>query len=161
MTEYYDEYRKMRDKVQKEIKHAKQYYLVNKIVDNKRDSKNLWQNLKELGYQNKSKYSSKIVLDIDGKKSFESKENADQFNKFFTGVAAKLVGELPQRCGLNDVDSKRFKSYYRHIKPGSFVLHEVSEDFVYDELNSLNISKSTGLDGLPACCLKDAADRGH
>ena len=56
------------------------------------------------------------------------------------------------------MDSERFKSYYRHIKPGSFVLHEVSEDFVYDELNNLNISKSTGLDGLPARFLKDAAE---
>ena len=33
MTEYYDEYRKMRNKVQREIKHAKQHYLVNKIDD--------------------------------------------------------------------------------------------------------------------------------
>ena len=56
------------------------------------------------------------------------------------------------------MDSERFKSYYQHIKPGSFVLHEVSEDFVYDELNNLNISKSTGLDGLPAPFLKDAAE---
>ena len=96
MTEYYDEYRKMRNKVQREIKHAKQHYLVNKIDDNKHDSKKLWQNLKELGYQNKSKDSYNIVLDIDGKKCFECKEVADQFNKFFTGVAAKLVGEL--RC---------------------------------------------------------------
>ena len=38
------------------------------------------------------------------------------------------------------------------------MLHEVSEDFVYDELNNLNISKSTGLDGLAARFLKDAAE---
>ena len=77
------------------------------------------------------------------KKCYGSKEVADQFNKLFTDVAAKLVGGLPQPSGLYDVDSERFKSYYRHVKPGSFVLHEVSEDFVYDELNNLNISKST------------------
>ena len=101
MTEYYDEYRKMPNMVQREMQHAKQHYLVNKIDDNKHDSKKkLWQNLKELGYQNKSKDSSNIVLDIDGKKWFESKEVAGQFNKFFTGVAAKLVGELPHPSGL-------------------------------------------------------------
>ena len=87
-----------------------------------------------------------------------SKEVANQFNNFFTGVAAKLVGELPQPSGLYDVDSERLKSYYRHIKPGSFVLHKVSEDFVYDELSNLTISKSTGLDGLPARFLKNAAE---
>jgi len=36
-------------------------------------------------------------------------------------------------------------------------LKHVTEDFVYKELCSLNISKSTGLDGIPAWFLKDAA----
>ena len=57
----------MRNNVQRGIKHARQHYLVNKIDDNKHDSKKLWQNLKELGYQNKSKDSSSIVLDIGDK----------------------------------------------------------------------------------------------
>ena len=86
------------------------------------------------------------------------KEVADQFNNFFTGAAAKLVGELPKPSGIYDVDSERLKSYYRHIKPVSFVLHVVSEEFVYDELNNLYISKSTDLDGLPARFLKDTAE---
>ena len=39
MNEYYDEYRKMPNMVQREMQHAKQHYLVNKIDDNKHDSK--------------------------------------------------------------------------------------------------------------------------
>ena len=35
----------------------------------------------------------------------------------------------------------KFKSYYRHIKPGSFELHGVSEDFILDEINNLNVAK--------------------
>ena len=46
------------------------------------------------------------------------------------------------------VNSERFKNYYKHIKPVSFQLKEVDEEFVVHELNNLNIS--TGLDGIPA-----------
>ena len=158
MSEYYKEYCKLRNKVQREIRSAKQQYILHKIEANKNDSKKLWKNLKELGYQNKTKDSTNMVLDIDGKKCFENKEVANHFNKFFTGVAAKLAGELPEPSGLYDVNSNRFQSYYSHIRYGSFELHEVSEVFVYDELTNLNIDKSTGLDGLPARFLKDAAD---
>ena len=38
------------------------------------------------------------------------------------------------------------------------MFHKVSEDFDYDELSNLNISKSTGLDVLPARFLKNAAE---
>ena len=48
MTEYCDEYRKMHNKVQREIKQANQHYLVNKIDDNKHDSKSSGKVLKSL-----------------------------------------------------------------------------------------------------------------
>ena len=60
----------MRNKVQRATKHAKQHYLVNKIDDNKHDSKKLWQNLKELGYQNKSKDCSNLFWTLIAKKMF-------------------------------------------------------------------------------------------
>ena len=120
-------------------------------------SKKLWESLKELGYQNKSKVSAKIVLEFAGNRYYENKEVASHFNTFFTEVAAKLVSELPNPSGLYDVNSERFQNYYKHIKPGSFHLKEVDEEFVLHELNKLNISKSTGLDGIPPRFLKDAA----
>ena len=42
--------------------------------------------------------------------------------------------------------------------PDSFKFQEVSEEFVVKEFKSLNISKSTGLDGIPARFIKDAAE---
>ena len=153
MSEYYREYCKLRNQVQREIRSAKKQYMLHQIEENRNIKI-----IKTLDIKIKLKTLTNIVLDIDGKKCYENKEVANQFNKFFTGVAAKLVDELPQPCGLYDVNSVKFKSYYRHIEPGSFELHEVSEDFIFDEINNLNIAKSTGLDGLPARFLKDAAE---
>ena len=42
--------------------------------------------------------------------------------------------------------------------PKSLNISRVSEDFVYKELNKLNINKSTGIDGIKSKFLKDGAD---
>ena len=57
-----------------------------------------------------------------------------------------------------NTDSGKFKDLYKNVVPNSFRLQEVDCDFILKELNSLNVSKSTGLDGLPARFLKDAAE---
>ena len=158
ILDYYSNYSRLRNKVQRDIKKAKREYMKSKIDENKNDSKRLWETLKSLGYDNKSKSSANTVLDVDGIKIHDSKEVADHFNKFFTEVAEKLVGKLPEPSGAFDVDSDNFKSFYSHIPPDSFKLHEISEDFVFKELSTLNVNKSTGLDGLPARFLRDAAE---
>ena len=96
-----------------------------------------------------------MVLNIDGKKCFDNKEVANQFNKFFTRVAAKLVDELPkQECVTYGVDSDKFRDQYKNVVPDSFKLQEISEEFVKKELNSLSVYKSTGLDGIQHGLLK-------
>ena len=80
-------------------------------------------------------------------------KKSNHFNNFFTTIAAKLVEKLPSGTGLYRATSNIVKTFYtsrRNIK-------HVTEEFVYKELCSLNISKSTGLDGIPARFLKDAA----
>ena len=78
---------------------------------------------------------------------------------FFTTIAAKLVEKLPSAKGLYSATSNIVKYFYdqRRKSDTSFNLKHVTEDFVYKELCSLNISKSMGLDGIPAKFLKDAA----
>ena len=56
------------------------------------------------------------------------------------------------------VDSDKFRDQYKNVVPGSFKLQEISEEFVKKELNSLSVYKSTGLDGIPARFVKDAAE---
>ena len=65
---------------------------------------------------------------------------ADHFKKFFTEISSELVSDLPMQeyvtCG---VDSDKFSDQYKNIVPHSFKLHEISEEFVLKELNSLRV----------------------
>ena len=51
------------------------------------------------------------------------------------------------------------KQYYanKNCRPNSFHLHPVSEMFINNELNNLNINKSIGYDEIPAKFLKDSS----
>ena len=66
--------------------------------------------MKEIGYQNKSKVSAKIVLEFEGNRYYENNEVDSHFNTFFTEVAAKLVSELPNPSGLYDVNSESLRT---------------------------------------------------
>lgn len=158
-TEHYQKYRQLRNKVQNDIKSAKRQYMLNKIDENKNNPKQLWKNLKDLGYQSNPKESTNIVLDVDGTKLYDKKSVAGHFNHFFTEIASRLVNNLPiHDDSIYDVDSVNFKDHYRSIIPDSFQLQEVTHEFVWNELQRIDINKSTGLDGIPARFLKDAAE---
>ena len=69
------EYNMLRNKVQREVKNSKSNYFKDKIEEHKNDPKKLWKQFKSLGYSNKSKVNSKIVLNIDNNICFEPKTN--------------------------------------------------------------------------------------
>ncbi len=145
--------------MQREVKQAKSDYLTNKLEENKHNHRKLWQQIKTLGYSNKSKSSPNVVLNIDSENCYEPKKIANKFNEFFTTVASTLVQKLPQCTNIFSTNSSKFKEFYTLRNPDSnkFTLHTVSEDFVYKELTKLIPTKSTGLDNIPARFLKDAA----
>ena len=66
------QYNKLRNKVTKTIKQTKVRYFRNKIEENKNNPKQLWKQFKSIGYRNKSKEKSHIVLEIDNEKCFDS-----------------------------------------------------------------------------------------
>ena len=62
------------------------HYFSNKVEENKFDSKKLWQQLKKLGYKNKTNESSKVVLKIDKETFNYPKTVTDHFNTFFLQI---------------------------------------------------------------------------
>ena len=56
--------------------------------------------------------------------------------------------------------SEFFRTFYHSRNPhrNTFLIKEVTEDFILKDLNRLGVSKSTGLDGLPARFIKDGAE---
>jgi len=58
-----------------------------------------------------------------------------------------------------DTNSNAFKQLYKERNSTSqmFCLKTVSDEFVFKELNSLNITNSTGVDNIPARFLNNGA----
>jgi hypothetical protein len=155
----YGEYKKLRNKIQRDIKKAKSEYLLNELEANKNNSKQLWKHLKSLGYSEKRKGDGNTVLEIDGKLCFNPAKIAQHFNEFFTGIASNLVDKLPRSSNLFSVNSSPFQDYYGSKLNNStkLSLGTVTEEFIEKELRGLNAFKSTGLDNIPARFLKDGA----
>ncbi|CAL4138853.1 unnamed protein product, partial [Meganyctiphanes norvegica] len=121
----------------------------------------LWKQFKTLGYSNKSKEKSQIVLEIKKEKCFDPKIVVNSMNNFFLTIASKLVSQIKEKASnLFKTTCKLFKDYYinKGVIPKSFKISQVSEDFVYKELCKLNTTKSTGIDGLKPLFLKDGAN---
>ena len=156
----YRNYCKFRNKVQREIKLAKKFFFRDKIRQNRDDTRKLWGQLKSLGYQNRTNSDPSIVLTVNDEKCFDARTVASTFNSFYTVIAQKLVGMLPDPCKLFAPDSLPFRRFYstRGIFENSFVLTPVSRGFILGQLRGLKADKSTGLDGISARFLKDGAN---
>ncbi len=107
----------------------------------------------------KSKLSvSKVGLDIDGKIEFDKNKVTNKFNSFFSLIANSLVDKLPLSKGNYGIYFvKRFYSKQGEL-PNSFYFAKVSVNQIIKMLEELQVSKSTGLDDIPARFLRDAAD---
>lgn len=78
---------------------------------------------------------------------------------FFTNIASDLVSKLSSANNMLTVGSDLFKMFYNSRNPqkNAFTIREINEDFVSKVLKS--VSKSSGLDSLPARFIKDGAER--
>ena len=83
----------------------------------KTNAQSFWQSIKDLVTPSKKGKASSgnIGLKIDGKLSFDKLKVAKKFNSFYTTVASKLVGKLPQslnKFGMNFVESFHSNSLF-------------------------------------------------
>ncbi len=159
-SETYREYCKLRNLVQRKVKTAKADYFTTRIEENRNNPKKLWSCLKELGYSNKTKDQSQIVLKIENELCYDSYNVANHINQFFTSVASTLVSKLPSVMPEFGVKADRVRKHYEDhgVTKGAFKPQPVTMEFIQKELSQLNVSKSTGLDGISARFLKDGSD---
>ena len=104
----YEEYCKICNQVQREVKLAKASHFQDKGVQSRGNSRKLWGLLKSFGYSKASCSTSKIVFENDGVKIFDSLKVANVFNKFYKTVATKLVDLLPNGNGMFSALSGNF-----------------------------------------------------
>ena len=105
-----------------------------------------------LSSTNKNKDNSKIVLNIDNALCFDPIKIAILMKYYFLYVAKQLVDKLPIASNIFSTNSPMLKQYYanKNCWPNSFKLQPISENFVNNELNTLNIDKSIGYDKISA-----------
>ena len=152
-------FNKLRNKVVKLNRQKKSRHFCDKVEEHKNDPKQLWKQLKTLGYSNKCKEKPRIILEINNEKCFDPIKVVNEISKYFLTVAANLVNKIPKIAKRFDVNSTFFKDYYKDkgVIPNSFKVSKVSEEFVLKELLKLNPTKSTGIDGIKPRFLKDGA----
>ena len=104
------------------IYRAKKDHFKAKIESENKDSKSLWQSLRDLGMPLKKvkTSSSTLGLKIDNEVCFDKTTCAEKFNGFYTTVALKLVEKLPK--SLNKFGKKFVDNFYRSkgVKPNSY-----------------------------------------
>ena len=88
----YEVYKRLRNKSQNLIKSAKLAYVRDKIKDESGNSNKLWKTFKNLGTSKTLKTKlSNFGLKIGEAICFQTKEVAQELNKFFTTIAQSLV----------------------------------------------------------------------
>ncbi|CAB4030377.1 Hypothetical predicted protein, partial [Paramuricea clavata] len=85
------------------------------------------------------------------------KLKSEAFNDFFVNIGAKLAAEIEDNS-LNTNSFARGDSRPTTDSNLFFKISEINEDEVIYQLRSLKISKSTGIDNIPAKALKISAD---
>ena len=110
----YREFCKVRNRVQRDVKMARENFFKGKIEQNRGNSSKLWGQLKSLGY-GKVGDGARIVLKEGDTNVFEPSPVARIFNVFYTSVASSLVSKLPTPSGLFSTHSFHFRSLYSHF----------------------------------------------
>ena len=89
-SELRKKFNRLRNRVIKQTRKAKSKHFCEKVEENKDNPKLLWRQLNTLGYSNKSKEKSKIVLEVNGEKCFDAKKLANTMGDYFFNCSRKF-----------------------------------------------------------------------
>jgi len=146
-------FRIFRNKVSYLINAAKKATYEKKIIQGQNNPSSIWKIFKEFRAPNEHK-SSISSLNINGTETNNPQHISDEFNTFFTNIAAKLKENIPTS------DFKDIKSFVskKVPEPMFYNIPFIDEEKVRTMLSNLDASKSTGLDDLGPRFLKLSAN---
>ena len=150
-----DEFKRLRNKVNSDIRIAKESYYKQSFTENKNDSRRTWQTITELTSRKSSNPFIKelIVNGVSINKSTDLANAFNQFNDHFSTVGSKLANEIPSAA-----NGDKSCLEYLNITDQRFCFTPTNCSQVLSLLNKLSKSKATGLDKISARLIRECAD---
>ena len=155
---YWEKFKEIRNKVNSELTKAKTAFFCNKFENcaQSKDMKHSWKLINILLGKNK-KSNNISQLKCDDVVISDDTLKAEAFNDFFVNIGVNLANEIENDslCTNFSDDENYHSNYYSNI---NFKFSEISMDDIICQLRNLKISKSTGIDNIPAIALKLSAE---
>ena len=148
----WDKYKKLRNKINNNIKTSKASYYSNAFIQSKGNPRETWQTFNELTSHPLNNTTVK-ELKLNGAVISNSCELSNAFNDHFSTVGPRLANEIPPIANSNS-------SYTNNINVSNnkFRFSSINYSIVFLHLNKLSRSKATGLDNISAKIIRECAD---
>ena len=141
----WDEFRKLRNRVNVRIKDSKRMYLTNALKT--RDSKKVWTNIRHI-VPGKTKNTDILSIKSGQSECTNSKDVDDALNQYFANMGPSIADKIPTVEGcFVDVNT---------AEEMLFTFNDVNE-YILNQLCSLPGKKATGVDEIPSKLLKVSA----
>ena len=146
-------FKRIRNSVNNEIKHAKKLHYTNTLHENRNNSKKTWNIINDITSRKQRNCQIKEIKQ-NGISITQSGELSEAFNDHFATIGSKLADKIP--CNNNTW------SYLDYLTPRdndvNFHMETVSSTKVFSLLSKLCKSKATGLDQISARLLRECSD---
>ena len=134
--------------LKKLIREAKKTYYENIFSKFKNDVKNTWLTIKSLISSSKDKNKMPDYFNVNNRIITDSREIAEEFNKFFINIGPQLATQIPQDNNIT------FQSYLNSPCHTTFNFSPVQQEDVIKIINELKSKSSFGFDRLSTKILK-------
>ena len=154
-----DNFKVAKINLRKMILKKKKSYLEEELGKNRNKPKELRKSLKSLGLSSDKAKQLKISLNKDGAIQFEALENANTFKRIYSELDGGLQERLPR--APNRFTNQNSKNCYAKTScnvSNDFEFSNISEEDFKKILLSLDTSKATGMDQIPAKFPRDGAE---
>ena len=145
------EYKKLRNEIVKKKRKAEREYLSNKIQENWKNIRGIWNILKQTMNRMSDKTGLPATFMVDGRCISDKKENAENINNFFSQVGPSTKASIKG-------SQKNYKHYMKKNNPQnihSLLTANFDENEIIDAAKSLNKKMSQDAYGVAQSILVD------